>query len=349
MFEYQQYYEYLQAADCADFHCAAASMPVWSDQPRQCTDDLPRDDANPELGNSPGASSHDVYFGTASTPPFVANTSATSYVATTPATGTYYWQILPKSNAGTASGCPVWSFAAAPTDASFAYAKNSYCQAGADPTPTIYGVSGGMFSAPPQVSIAPSTGTIDVSASTVGGPYTITYNTGGACPAGSTFSLSIVNCMPGATLTDALVIDNGVAGKADPGDRIRLTAKISNSQAADYTGVQLTLNNDARVGFVTNSFKSTPVAVDDAYLATKNMQLVVAVGSGVLINDFDNAALNVNANSSSSAQGGSVVINANGSFTYTPPNGFTGNDTFTYTINDTDGQTDMATVRIRVQ
>ena len=296
-----------------------------------------------------GATSYDVYFGTASTPPFVANTSATSYVATTPATGTYYWQIRPKSSAGTASGCPVWSFTATPTDASFAYAKNSYCQAGADPTPTIYGVSGGMFSAPPQVSIAPSTGTIDVSASTVGGPYTITYNTGGACPAGSTFSLSIVNCMPGATLTDALVIDNGAAGKADPGDRIRLTAKISNSQAADYTGVQLTLNNDPRVTFVTNTFKSTPIAVDDAYQATKNMQLVVAVGSGVLINDFDNAALNVNASSSSSAQGGSVVINANGSFTYTPPNGFTGNDTFTYTITDADAQTDMATVRIRVQ
>ncbi len=74
---------------------------------------------------SPGASSYDVYFGTASTPPFVVNTSATSYVATTPAAGTYYWQILPKSNAGTASGCPVWSFTATPTDASFAYAKNS--------------------------------------------------------------------------------------------------------------------------------------------------------------------------------------------------------------------------------
>ena len=156
--------------------------------------------------------------------------------------------------------------------------------------------------------------------------------------------------MPGATLTDALVIDNGAAGKAEPGDRIRLTAKISNSQAAaDYAGVQLALNNDPRVTFVSNSFKSTPVAVDDAYLATKNVQLVVAAGSGVLTNDFDNAALNVNATSISSAQGGLVVINANGSFTYTPPNNFTGNDTFTYTITDADMQTDMATVSIRVQ
>ena len=236
------------------------------------------------------------------------------------------------------------------TDASFAYANDGYCQAGTDPTPTIYGAPGGTFSAPPEVSIAPSTGTIDVSASTAGGPYTITYNTGGACPSSSTFSLSIENCMPGATLTDALVIDNGAAGKAEPGDRIRLTAKISNTQAAaDYAGVQLALNNDPRVTFVSNSFKSTPVAVDDAYLATKNVQLVVAAGSGVLTNDFDNAALNVNATSSSSAQGGLVVINANGSFTYTPPNNFTGNDTFTYTITDSDMQNDVATVSIRVQ
>ena len=66
------------------------------------------------------------------------------------------------------------------------------------------------------------------------------------------------------------IIDNGVNGKAEPGDRIRLTATISNTQSADYEGMQIVLNNDPRVTFVTASFKSTPVAVNDLYAGTLN-------------------------------------------------------------------------------
>lgn len=235
--------------------------------------------------------------------------------------------------------------------AAFAYTKNGYCQAGADPTPTIYGTAGGTFSAPGALSINPSTGAIDVSASTAGGPYSITYTTGGPCSVSTMFDVFIVNCAPGATLTDAIVMDNGAIGKAEPGDRIRLTATISNAQTADYENLQLSLNNDPRVTLVTNSFKSTPVAVEDAYTATLNTPLVVPLGSGVLQNDFDDniPGLNVTSFSATSAQGGGVSLNANGSFTYTPPMGFTGNDSFTYTITDSDAQTDIATVKIRVQ
>lgn len=236
-------------------------------------------------------------------------------------------------------------------NAAFGYAKSGYCQAGTDPAPVIYGNAGGMFSAPPQVSINASTGVIDVSASTAGGPYNVTYTTSGPCPVSTNFALSIVNCAPGATLTDAIIIDNGAAGKADPGDRIRLTATISNGQTADYSGMQLGLNNDPKVTFVAASFKSTPLAIDDAYTATLNVQLSVPLGSGVLANDFDDniPGLSVTGFSATSTQGGTVSVSANGSFTYNPPNGFTGNDTFTYTITDSDAQTNTGTVRIRVQ
>jgi O-glycosyl hydrolase len=57
-----------------------------------------------------GATSHDVYFGTASSPPFIRNQSSVSY---TPSRlnrdTTYYWRIDEKTPAGTKQG-DVWSF-----------------------------------------------------------------------------------------------------------------------------------------------------------------------------------------------------------------------------------------------
>ena len=102
---------------------------------------------------------------------------------------------------------------------------------------------------------------------------------------------------------------------------------------------------------VSSIIKSTPVAVDDAYTATMNTLLTVLVGSGLLTNDFDDniPGLSVTAFDPTSTQGGTVSVNPNGSFTYNPPTGFTGNDTFNYTIIDGDAQTDTSTVNIRVQ
>ncbi|MBK9982121.1 MAG: cadherin-like domain-containing protein [Saprospiraceae bacterium] len=235
--------------------------------------------------------------------------------------------------------------------ASFAYAKDGYCKLGIDPLPLIYGNTGGTFSAPGALSINAASGLIDVSASTAGGPYTVTYVNTGTCPDTKTFPVSIANCIPGATLVDAITIDNGTPGTADPGDKIKLTATITNAQTADYDGVQMTANNDPKVTFVAGSFKSTPVAVNDLYATTLNTMLTVPVGTGLLANDFDNniPGLTVTTFPVTSTQGGTIAGNANGSFTYTPPNGFTGNDTFTYVITDSDAQTNSATVKIHVQ
>jgi uncharacterized repeat protein (TIGR01451 family) len=45
---------------------------------------------------------------------------------------------------------------------------------------------------------------------------------------------------------------------------------------------------------------------------------------------------------------GTVVVNANGTITYTPDLGYQGPDTFTYTITDADGDSDQATVDLTV-
>ncbi|MFN8346831.1 MAG: Ig-like domain-containing protein [Spirosomataceae bacterium] len=276
--------------------------------------------------------------------------SGGTYIIPSLTTGMYTVTVT-GSNGLTATASTTLTATAPAENPAFSYANTGYCQLGTDPQPTIYGNTGGTFTAPAQVTVNPSTGLIDVSASTAGGPYTITYTTNGPCPAAATFAVSIVNCVPNATLTNTIIIDNGTVGKANPGDRIRLTATIANAQTAHYEGLQITPNNDSKVTFVPNSFKSTPVAVDDAYTATKNTLLTVALASGVMQNDFDDnlPGLSVTAFSAVSAQGGTVSVNANGSFTYNPPTGFTGTDSFTYTITDSDTQTNSGTVRIRVQ
>ena len=46
--------------------------------------------------------------------------------------------------------------------------------------------------------------------------------------------------------------------------------------------------------------------------------------------------------------GGSVVINADGTVSYTPNAGFLGNETFTYTITDSSGESSTATITVSV-
>jgi hypothetical protein len=57
-----------------------------------------------------GATSHDVYFGTLTTPPFIQNQTGTTYDPGTLAVSTtYYWRINEKNDAGTTTGV-LWSF-----------------------------------------------------------------------------------------------------------------------------------------------------------------------------------------------------------------------------------------------
>lgn len=59
-----------------------------------------------------GATSYDVYFGTTNPPPFMVNTTSTSYYTGTSlnSSTTYYWKVVPKNASGDATSCPTWSF-----------------------------------------------------------------------------------------------------------------------------------------------------------------------------------------------------------------------------------------------
>ena len=76
----------------------------------------------------------------------------------------------------------------------------------------------------------------------------------------------------------------------------------------------------------------------------------VAVTVDVLANDqdADGDTLSVSAYDAASTKGGSLVLNADNTLTYTPPSGYMGDDTFSYTVSDGRGGTGTATVSILV-
>ncbi len=155
-----------------------------------------------------------------------------------------------------------------------------------------------------------------------------------------------------ATNVDALFTDVDGDGRADPGDTLEYTVVINNS-GTDATAMQFNETLDANTTFVGSSVNTSPIANNDTYPVTGNVSISVTDGgSDLLGNDIDPDTLNntglTASGGTTSAQGGNVVINANGSFTYNPPPGFEGADTFTYTVTDASGATGTGTVTLNV-
>lgn len=109
-------------------------------------------------------------------------------------------------------------------------------------------------------------------------------------------------------------------------------------------------SNLATVTISVNPVNDAPVAAADSYTVDQDSVLSIAA-QGVLSNDsdVDGDTLTAIAWSGNSAQGGQVVLNSNGSFTYTPPPGFSGTDTFSYRASDGSLESNWATVSIAVE
>lgn len=139
------------------------------------------------------------------------------------------------------------------------------------------------------------------------------------------------------TQTDEIIVNPNMNGKADPGDQIRYKVTIQNTAGPAGTGVQLNVVPDPRTTFSAGTFLSSPLAVPDAYTCTGNVPIFV-VAPGIKGNDFDDGApgsLSISpAMNQATLRGGSVDIFADGSFEYTPPAGYEGDDSFTYMLND---------------
>ena len=124
-----------------------------------------------------------------------------------------------------------------------------------------------------------------------------------------------------------------------------LEAIIRAEELAGYSDLAESIRNGVTDVETDNE---APVAVNDAYSATSGSTLTVTSDSGVLANDGDEDGDSLTAALVSSATNGTVALNSDGSFTYTPDSGFSGTDSFTYKASDGSLTSGTTTVTITV-
>ena len=107
-------------------------------------------------------------------------------------------------------------------------------------------------------------------------------------------------------------------------------------------------SNVATVTIVVNPLADAPVAVDDFYQMEDMGTLEVDAENGVLANDIEVDGETLSAVLVAGPENGVVELNADGSFSYTPIEGFIGRDTFTYFAVANDLESNVATVTIDV-
>jgi uncharacterized repeat protein (TIGR01451 family) len=209
--------------------------------------------------------------------------------------------------------------------------------------------------------------------------------TGGTIPSG-TFDIAFVSTVSGDRIiaigSSSMALINPVTGQTVSYSVASLpTGSIAGATWADATGRVFTFKNGSGNvyeirGYLTSSpfavlvakgqpsnsndgascrakpFPNlAPVALDDIFTTpfqtARTGNVLADNGNGVDL-DPEGSALTVAASPVVNVANGSLILAANGSFTYTPVAGFSGIDQFTYRITDASGLTATAIVKIAV-
>src|SRR5215217_592052 len=158
-----------------------------------------------------------------------------------------------------------------------------------------------------------------------------------------------------ASKADSLFTDVDIDGKADPGDTLKYKVDITAS-GMDATGVTFTDTVDPNTSFVGGTLAASAVATNDTFpvTVTGNVRINsanLAAPFSVVSNDFLglNTTSTISSFDATTANGGQIVMTTSGAdmgkFTYNPPAGFEGTDTFTYTLTDNPNVTSAASNR----
>ena len=125
-----------------------------------------------------------------------------------------------------------------------------------------------------------------------------------------------------------------------------ITPSASQTNGGVYTATVTASDGNGGTVTQTITFNVTnpaPTAVNDNASTPEDTPVTISP----LANDTDpdGDPLTI---TTAAAQNGTVVVNANGTVTYTPNPGFNGTDTITYTISDGNGGTSTATITVAV-
>ncbi|MDX2232072.1 MAG: Ig-like domain-containing protein [Leptolyngbyaceae cyanobacterium bins.349] len=199
----------------------------------------------------------------------------------------------------------------------------------------------------------------------------------------ATVTLSVTANTPPSATSDAftvpgnttLTVGNVLTNDTDPDGNLPLTASVVTAPA---NALSFTLNpngsfsylprlnfsgNDTFTYVAIDSLGSTSTPTTVTFSVTPTNRLPIAgndtvfinagtsatiTAPGVLANDTDPDGNPLTASLLTNAAQGTVTLNGNGSFVYTPNAGATGTDSFTYVANDGVGNSAPATVTIRV-
>ncbi|NJN46232.1 MAG: cadherin-like domain-containing protein, partial [Candidatus Competibacteraceae bacterium] len=195
----------------------------------------------------------------------------------------------------------------------------------------------------------------DFSFTTTGGlspaSFALDDDADGTLPNTQTFNIAPGNYSVTETATAGYLLTGMVCN--DPTSNTMTAGNTANINLASGETVTCTFTNEPAIPPTANDdFPNMASSPGDAFHTVLNITLdssALANTPAVTANDtLGSPAATVTAFDNTSSQGGTVNVNANGEFTYTPPSAtFTGPDTFTYTLMNAAGSS-TATVTIAV-
>jgi len=116
----------------------------------------------------------------------------------------------------------------------------------------------------------------------------------------------------------------------------------------EFAALNFPISNTEYNDLINRATATAPATSADLYITQAGTPLAVLAVSGVLSNDTDPNSLSLSATLDQTTSHGTLVLNHDGSFTYTPQAGFIGTDSFTYTASDAHSSSVVTTASIVV-
>jgi hypothetical protein len=151
----------------------------------------------------------------------------------------------------------------------------------------------------------------------------------------------------GDTLTVSAVTQGANGSVANNGATVTYTPNPNFHGTDSFTYTVSDGNGGTATATVTitvNSVNDVPNAVDDVANTSEDTPVII----NVLANDTDADGDTLTITGTTNPANGTIVNNGDGTITYTPNADFFGTDSFTYTIGDSNGGSDTATVTVNV-